>query len=87
MPTLKLFYHQDCGHGWIAVKRSLIAALGLSDKITHYSYQAGKTVYCEEDCDATLLLNALDEKEISYELMRTHKDTSPIRGYERYKNE
>jgi hypothetical protein len=85
LSTLKLHYHQDPGHGWIAVKRNLLIALGIADKISGYSYQAGKSVYCEEDCDATTLLNALAAKQIPYELIRSHKEYTPIRNYESYR--
>lgn len=44
-------WHSDPGHAWLAVKRKLLIDLGILHKITPYSYQKGKTVYLEEDCD------------------------------------
>lgn len=51
-------HHTDGGHGWVAVKRSELVALGILDKITHFSYQRGDTVYLEEDCDLSTFHNA-----------------------------
>jgi hypothetical protein len=86
MNALKLMFHHDPGHGWIAVKRHLLITLGIADKITGYSYQKGLTVYCEEDCDASLLLKTLDERGIKWaiEESQSRPDYSPIRSYDRY---
>lgn len=81
---LKLTFHQDAGHGWIAVKRALLVRLNIQNEISGYSYQNGKTVYCEEDCDGTLLLDTLDKNGISYELTRSFKNYSSIRNYNSY---
>ena len=58
---MKFNYHTDAGHGWIAVKRKLLDDLGLSNKITPFSYMKGQTVYLEEDQDAALFLNTLKD--------------------------
>jgi hypothetical protein len=52
-------WNADSGHAWLAVKSVEIKALGLLDKISSYSYisKSGKTIYLEEDCDATLFIN------------------------------
>lgn len=82
---LKLKYHQDPGHGWIAAKIELVRKLGIASQITAYSYKRGQAVYLEEDCDAMLLLNALKERGIRYELDYRNSDRrSPIRSYERF---
>ena len=83
----KVKTYSDPGHGWAAVKRELLTQLGIADKITRYSYQKGKTVYLEEDCDLTTLMDALQSRGIKVEF--EHKNTnrqSPIRSYERYRN-
>ena len=85
MKNKTYIYHIDPGHGWFAVKKREIEALGFSDKISVYSYVKGDTVYLEEDCDAALFFNAyravfgVDPKYRDSYLERT-----PIRYYDRY---
>jgi hypothetical protein len=81
-------FYVDPGHGWLAVKRSEVIALGLSERISVYSYQRGNTVYLEEDCDLARFLIAKGMKmfsEINAE--EKYSDNSPIRSYDRYKAE
>lgn len=59
---MKIRYTQDPGHGWIHVRRNVLQGLGISDKITHFSYQKGNMVYLEEDVDAGTFFKALKEK-------------------------
>lgn len=83
----KIFkFHSDAGHGWLAVKRSDLVALGIIEKITPFSYQRGKTVYLEEDQDAGLFVK---EYEIGYGhkpkiVAARHVDRSPIRSFESF---
>jgi len=85
MPDIKLKYYQDPGHGWVACKRKLLEDLGILNKISTCSYQRGKTVYCEEDNDASLLCAALKERGFKLTLEHKHDDrTSPIRSYNRF---
>lgn len=78
----------DSGHGWIAVKRSLLSELGILDKITPYSYQNGGTVYLEEDCDAATFVAAY-EKKYGEKPAFTEKysHTSHVRYYPNFKLE
>jgi hypothetical protein len=80
--------YSDSGHGWLAVKRKELIDLGIANKISHYSYQRGATVYLEEDGDATLFVNTYAEKFGGRPQMKSgaHCDTSPIRSYERFHN-
>jgi hypothetical protein len=82
---MKLKYYTDPGHGWVAVKRTVVRELGIANQITYFSYQKGKTVYLEEDGDAALLIDALRArgKEFTVE-PHTSNNRSPIRTYERY---
>jgi len=77
-------FHSDPGHGWLAVKRSELLELELADKISTCSYQNGKTVYLEEDCDASLFINALKERDIEFKCRESFKEYTPIRNYERF---
>lgn len=83
---IKIKFYSDPGHGWAAVKRDLINSLGIADKITHYSYQKGNTVYLEEDCDLSTLITALKDKGVSITFdERNTNNRSPIRSYEHFK--
>lgn len=85
MPDIKLKYYQDPGHGWVACKRKLLEDLGILNKITHYSYQRGATVYCEEDCDGNLLIETLNKRGFKVLLEHKHDNrTSPIRSYDNF---
>lgn len=53
-------------------------------KISAYSYQKGETVYLEEDCDASLVLDALDAKGIEYQIESVYQKNTPIRRYNGY---
>ncbi len=59
---LSLTFYYDTGHAWLGVPRKLLKQLGIAEKISEYSYQENKTVYLEEDCDATLFLSAARHK-------------------------
>ena len=85
MNKIKLKFYSDPGHGWVAVKRKIVYDMDLAGKISPYSYQRGNTVYLEEDCDASLLVEALRERGIEIALEENITDkTSPIRSYERF---
>lgn len=83
---MRLKYYTDPGHGWVAVKRSVIEQFDLTNVISSYSYQLGNTVYLEEDCDAFALATALKNKGIAVEyIMKSSENRSPIRNYKPYK--
>lgn len=80
--VLKLKFYCDPGHGWVAVKISLLRELGITGQISGYSYVKGGTAYLEEDCDAERLIRALDAKGIAYKIESKHTNArSPIRSY------
>ena len=77
-------FHYDSGHGWLRVPRRDIDSLGIGKKITSYSYQTkdGKSVFLEEDMDASTFL-----KEYRFRLgkepetkVKDDGERSPIRG-------
>ena len=74
----------DPGHGWLAVKRKELAALGLLDKISIYSYQRGATVYLEEDCDMSTFYKAKTWCDCTHWLTKTTDRLSHIRGYDHF---
>lgn len=79
-------YHQDPGHGWIAVPVAELADLGILGKISHYSYLQGGIAYLEEDCDAAIWHIARTTKDdgVKPELIERHVDNTPIRNYPSY---
>lgn len=85
----------DCGHGWLRVKKELIHSLGISKKISSFSFQRKNFVYLEEDCDANVFLSAYFNdadwciKEnlirLAHQIPVTNcKGDSSIRSYEPY---
>lgn len=79
MPQSYVFY-SDPGHGWLEVQRSELIALGILFQVSHCSYQRGETVYLEEDCDASLFVQAKRDAGDAVTLIERHND-SPIRNY------
>ncbi len=55
----KYTWYSDPGHEWLAVPMADIRELGVTDKVSAYSYISadGKTAYLEGDCDAGVVLN------------------------------
>jgi hypothetical protein len=76
--------YSDPGHGWIAVKLKVLSELGLSHSdFTCYSYRKGKTIYLEEDCDASKFISTWVKKfgvKPNFIEKYTNK-RSPIRSY------
>ena len=82
---IEINYFTDPGHGWAACKIKTLHALGIADQISFYSYTRGKTAYLEEDCDFSVLLNALTRAGIEYRITEKHTDRRhPIRSYDKY---
>jgi len=92
MKTQKLTFHADRGHGWLEVPRAHIDELGLADQISAYSYAMASThkragmVYLEEDCDASLYLDAAKAAGYTLHIVEKYTDTdSPIRNMKPFK--
>lgn len=74
-------FYQDSGHGWLAVKVKLLEDLGLTNKITQFSYVNGKTVYLEEDLDVGTFKAAYEQRFGTLETKSVHHgDRSWIRN-------
>lgn len=58
----KITIYHDPGHSWAKVPVALIDKLGLTYRITPYSYQRNDYVYLEEDCDLATFLHAWHEQ-------------------------
>ena len=85
MKSIKLKWYSDASHGWLAVKRDLLKTLGVIQHITTCSYERGKTVYLEEDCDARKFIDALNKNNINF--LGSEKyvgNRAAIRSYERF---
>jgi len=85
--------HEDPGHGWLEVPIRELAALGIEDKITGYSFIYGESAFLEEDCDlATFIRAAWGDFERANRvfnnpgLVRTQywRDSAPCRGFRRF---
>ena len=79
-------FHADSGHGWLAVKRADVDALGIGADVSPYSYQRGETVYLEEDRDAQLFARAYETAVGRHPTIKrgASPDRSPIRSYASY---
>jgi len=77
----------DPGHGWVRFPKARLVKLGIADKISTYSYQNGANAFLEEDCDLTVLVNAL--KAAGYEDIKFKEGwtnrRSKIRNFDYYK--
>lgn len=83
--TLQMF--SDPGHGWVRFPKARLARLGIADKVSPYSYQNGANAFLEEDCDLTLLINALRDHgytDFKFKGGCTNKQ-SKIRNYAQYR--
>ncbi len=58
---LRKFYF-DSGHGWLEVTYEELIDLGITKRITNWSYRDGEKVYLEEDIDAGTYLDAVKEQ-------------------------
>ena len=78
-------FFADSGHGWLEVLIDEIETLGLTDTISGYSYRSGPKVYLEEDCDATLFINAKENLGIKVQMQEHVVDgDSFVRTLPRY---
>lgn len=80
--ALRLNFFSDPGHGWLAVSVGLLDDLGITERISAYSFwepgadRSTSTAYLEEDADATLFANAMRTAGIRF----TIHELPPARG-------
>lgn len=78
-------FYEDCGHGWMKVKKDLLSKMEIADKISSCSYERGEYAYLEEDGDLTTFCRAYKAMYGVDVKFKTHfSDRSRIRGYNRY---
>jgi hypothetical protein len=90
--THRYTLHSDPAHGWLEVTIAELAALGIADRISGYSYQSrdGLTAYLEEDGDLTRFalakgINSVLLKDWTEGVQFNYCDyDSPIRALPRY---
>ena len=65
-PVDRFVFYDTEGHGYLRVRKELLDGLGLTDKISRYSYTDPKRfwVYLEEDYDLGIFLKKLDKKSL-----------------------
>lgn len=87
MTTRKLTFHTDPGHGWLEVPRADLVDLGIVSSVSAFSYQKGTRVYLEEDCDASLYLEAARAAGWRVNVREQYSDPCPVRDFPRYRPE
>lgn len=75
-------FHADPGHAWLAVKRAELVRLNILNQISSCSYQKGKTVYLEEDCDAGVFIKAKKNAGEEFNYQESFQENTPIRNYQ-----
>jgi hypothetical protein len=75
-------FYEDPSHGWLKVPLAELDALGLTEKISPYSYMRNGYAYLEEDDDLAIFVKAKGGVRAVYH--RADRD-SRIRRYDRYK--
>jgi len=84
--TVSIKVFADPGHAWARVAKSKLVKLGIADKISTYSYMNGTNAFLEEDCDLSVLINALRNRGYEVKFNESHTNRqSKIRSYNSYK--
>jgi hypothetical protein len=77
-------FYTDPGHGWIKVPMNELRTLNIAHKISHYSYRNGDLAYLEEDCDASLFIDAFKATGEEIAFTSVYQEHTPIRNYAHY---
>ena len=78
-------FHEDPGHGWLAVPLDELMELGIASKISTYSYFKTGIVYLEEDLDAGIYIDAVKANGDTVRIKEHYKNNTPIRDYAYYR--
>lgn len=85
MKSKILNYYSDPGHGWVKVSKDFLVKMEISEKISIFSYQKSNFAYLEEDCDLSLLIQSMKQKNIQPIIRQYNTNkSSKIRSYDRY---
>lgn len=91
MRTIKLKWYSDPGHSWLRISRKNAEELGILESITAFSYESEKYLFLEEDRDAGIAIEALNETlktrpdlQATFLLESHAKDRSHVRKYDHY---
>ena len=83
-------FYTDPGHSWLRVLRTEIETI--KGQISSFSYQNGKYVYLEEDCDAGIFLKHRFGEDVSFArlqekglLKEKYAENTIIRSYEPFR--
>lgn len=79
-------FYEDSGHGWLKVDLREIERLGLTTKITYFSYERNGYVFLEEDLDMSTFIDAKKVQDGVDIKLRRHftNGHSKIRNYKPY---
>jgi hypothetical protein len=80
--------HCDPSHSWFEAPRAELDRLAITAEVSGFSYTSHdrQTVYLEEDCDAPLYLQALNDEGRKFRLCDMHTDhDSAIRTLPRFR--
>lgn len=85
MSKTRYDFYEDGGHGWLKVSLDELIKLGIHVEVSGCSYIRKDKVYLEEDCDATLFIDAKEKlgEKIETKVHISDK-SSKIRNYETY---
>lgn len=85
----RIQFHEDSGHGWMQTPKKLLIQLGIETQISGYSYEDEFNAYLEEDCDMSILFNALGvdyKNRPMFELFWSHVPRNYTDGSSRIRN-
>lgn len=71
----KFKMHTDHGHAWLEVPAEMAERL-LGSNVSTYSYISDdcKTLYLEEDCDASAFIEGLKQNQVEFEIIEKWHD-------------
>ena len=85
MKTHTFTIFADPSHAWCKVHFKKLFDLGIAHKVSPYSYMRGVYAYLEEDCDLSLLIEAIKARGDNIGFIEKHTNKrSKIRSYLSY---
>ena len=77
--SIALTFHDDPGHAWLEVPRSMMEDYDVTPSCFSYVTQDGETFYLEEDCDAGLVIRPLQAAGFTVEFNAVYHGDFPGR--------